>query len=103
MKSRKEQIETMLLEEPNDAELRYMLAMEYVSQGDDAGAVVQFREIFTRAPEYPPAYLMAGQALQRLNKIAEARAVLENGIPIALKVGNQHAAGEMQGLLENLD
>ena len=47
-KSRREQIEEMLREEPNDPELGYMLAMEYASSGDDAGAVRWFQELMAR-------------------------------------------------------
>lgn len=101
--TRKQQLEEMLAHEPNDAELRYMLAMEHVSAGDDAGAVSCFQEIFTRAPDYPPAYHQAGRALQRLGRLPEARDVLTRGIGVALKSGDQHAAGEMQELLNLLD
>jgi tetratricopeptide (TPR) repeat protein len=101
-KTRKQQIEEMLAEEPNDPELRYALAMEYVSAGDDEGAVRCFSELIAVAPEYPPAYQQAGQALQRLGRDSEARAVLQRGIPIAQKLHNRHAADEMQGLLESL-
>ena len=102
-KSRREQIEAMLTEEPNDAELRYMLAMEYMSGGDDAGAVRCFEELIQATPNYPPAYHMAGRALQRLNRVAEAKALLSQGIPIAQKQGDQHAAGEMMELLQTLE
>ena len=50
-----------------------MLAMECASQGDDASAVQHFFEIFALAPNYPPAYHQAGRALQRLNRLTEAR------------------------------
>lgn len=103
MTSRKEQIEEMLRETPDDTELRYMLAMEHASAGDDVGAVAVFRELIARSPDYPPAYHMGGRTLQRLGRIDEARALLQQGIPAALKAGNQHAAGEMQELLDNLD
>jgi Flp pilus assembly protein TadD len=103
MSSRKEQIEEMLRETPDDVELRYMLAMEHASLGDDAGAVGVFRDLIARSPGYAPAYHMAGRALQRLGRIDEARTLLQQGIPAALKQGNQHAAGEMQELLESLD
>lgn len=103
MSSRRQQIEAMLEAEPDDPELRYMLAMEHASAGDDSAAVDAFRDLIRRTPEYPPAYHMAGRALQRLNRIDEARALLRQGIPIALKQGNPHAAGEMQELLESLD
>ena len=102
-KSKREQIEAMLVEEPNDPELRYMLAMDHASAGDDAGAVRCFEELIQVAPNYPPAYHMAGRALQRLNRIAEARALLARGIPIAQKSGDHHAAGEMSELLQTME
>ncbi len=101
--SRMQKIEAMLAEQPDDPELHYMLAMEHTSQGDDAGAVRCFEKLIAVAPNYPPAYHMAGRALQRLDRVDEARAVLQKGIPAALAQGNTHAAGEMQELLESLD
>ena len=59
--------------------------------------------LFAVAPGYPPAYHMAGRTLQRLNRIDEARGVLNEGIPIALARNDTHAAGEMQELLESLE
>jgi len=100
--SRREQIEAMLAEEPNDAELRYMLAMEYVSAADDAAAARCFEELIRRNPDYPPAYHMAARTLQRLDRSREARDVLQRGIPVALARQDSHAAGEMQELLEML-
>jgi predicted Zn-dependent protease len=102
-KSRREMIEAMLVETPNDPELRYMQAMEYVSATDDAQAVRCFQEMILVVPNYPPAYHQAGRALQRLNRIAEARALLSQGIPIAQKQGDHHAAGEMMELLQSLE
>jgi len=101
--SRLQKIEAMLADDPGDPELRYMLAMERISTGDDAGAIDAFHDLIALAPEYPPAYHMAGRTLQRLGRIREARELLTRGIPISLKIGNTHAAGEMQGLLESLD
>jgi cytochrome c-type biogenesis protein CcmH/NrfG len=102
-KSRKEQIEAMLADDPNDPFLRYGLAMEYVSQGDQAQAVRCFRELLAVAPDYVPAYLQAGQALLRLNQPAEAREVWSCGVAVARSKGDQHAADEMQGFLAGLD
>jgi Tfp pilus assembly protein PilF len=102
-KSRREQIESMLANEPTDPELHYMLAMEYVSTGDDAGAVGRFEKLIQVVPDYPPAYHMAGRALQRLNRIDEARALLSQGIPIAQQQGDAHAAGEMMELMASLE
>lgn len=102
-KDRIQMLEAMLAEEPKDPELRYALAMEYASAGDDAAAVRSFQELIQITPHYPPAYHQAGRALQRLNQISEARAILSQGIPIAQGQGNQHAAGEMMELLQSLE
>lgn len=99
---RRQKIEAMLVQEPSDPELRYMLAMEHVSEGNDGQAVKCFEEIFAVAPEYAPAYHQAGRALQRLSRFDEAQAVLLKGIAVASVKGDEHAAGEMQGLLDNL-
>ena len=101
--SRKQQILDMLLHEPDDPELRYMLAMEYASEANDVEAVRCFEELIAVAPNYPAAYHMGARALVRLNRIAEAQALLQRGIPAALAQGNTHAAGEMQELMESLD
>jgi thioredoxin-like negative regulator of GroEL len=101
--SRLQQIETMLSDMPDDAELRYMLAMEHASQGDDAAAARCFEELMTRCPDYPPGYHQGARTLVRLNRVAEARAVLQRGIPAAMKKNDAHTAGEMQELLASLE
>jgi len=102
-KSRKEQIEEMLAEDPGDAFLRYGLAMEHVGAGDDAGAVACFRKLLEVDPKYVPGWMHLGQTLARLGRTEEARATWKGGIAEAQKQGNEHAAGEMQGMLEGLD
>ncbi|HEY7330794.1 MAG TPA: tetratricopeptide repeat protein [Gemmataceae bacterium] len=101
--SRRQQIEAMLAEDPNDPFLRYGLAMEYVSAGQDEEAVRCFQELMQTAPDYVPGYMQAGRTLARLNRPDEARAVFENGIAAAKKQGDMHAAEEMAGFLEGLD
>lgn len=100
--TRKQRLESMLADAPDDPELRYMLAMEYVAAQDDAGAVASFDELLRRAPNYTPAYHQTARALQRLDRLTEARTMLERGIPVALAQNDPHTAGEMQQLLELL-
>ena len=102
-KSRREQIESMLADEPNDPELHYMLAMEYASAGDDVEAIRCFEELIRVVPNFPPAYHQGGRTLQRLNRLADAKALLARGIPIAERKGDMHAAGEMSELLQSLE
>jgi tetratricopeptide (TPR) repeat protein len=101
-KSRKQQIEEMLTEDPDDPFLRYGLAMEYVSAGQDEEAVRCFEELLRMAPNYVPGYMQAGRALTRLNRIEEARAVFQSGIAAAQQQGDRHAAEEMAEFLEGL-
>jgi hypothetical protein len=100
--SRKDQIEALLQDDPDNSFLRYGLAMEHVSAGDDEAGVVTFRELMKRDGEYVPAYLQAGRALIRLGKDDEAKKVLRDGIAVANRVGDDHASGEMNGFLESL-
>jgi Tfp pilus assembly protein PilF len=99
---RTEQIEAMLAETPGDAELRYFLAMEYLSAGDEAGAAERLRAL-TADSTYVPAFLMAAQVLARRGQEADACAILRKGVAEAQRQGNAHAAGEMQGLLDSLE
>lgn len=102
MKTRKEQIQEMLADEPNDSFLRYGLAMEHLSEGDHEGAVGCFRDLIAIDADYVPAYLQGGQALIRLGRPDEARVMLQQGMAAAQKQGNEHAYGEMMGFLESL-
>lgn len=102
-RSRKEQLEAMLAEEPNDPFLRYGLAMEHVSGGDDRTAVECFRDLLAVAADYVPAYLQGGQALARLNRPAEARELWTRGVAVARQKGDAHAADEMSGMIATLE
>ena len=102
------QIEAMLADDPDDAFLRYGLAMEHASLGDDDGCVAVLRDLIVRSSmdPYVPAFLQAGQALVRLDKIDEACAMLKEGIAVSGRVGTPdalHAQGEMQGLLSSVE
>lgn len=100
---RMQQIRALLAEDPADPFLRYGLAMEYVSQGDDAAAAGHFRDLIAASPDYVPAYLMLGQTFVRLGDDDEAKDTLRRGVAAAAKTGNEHAQGEMQALLDSLD
>ncbi len=99
---RLEKIEAMLADDPTDPLLRYSLAMEYASAGDDATAVREFQQIIASTP-YVPAYHMAGQALNRLGRVEEACQMLRDGIATARTHGDTHALGEMEGLLGTIE
>ena len=96
------QIEALLVDDPGDAFLRYGLAMEHASAGDDAAAADHLLRLINDST-YVPAFLMAGQILNRLNRVEEAIGVLRRGITAAKEEGNAHAEGEMAGLLATIE
>ena len=101
-KTRKQQIEEMLAEDPNDSFLRYGLAMECMNSGDPSAADGHFRALIEFNADYIPAYLMYGQLLARESRNEEARQVLSKGIAAASKKGDEHARSEMEAFLGEL-
>lgn len=93
-------LKEVLAENPTDAFAHYGLAMEYSKAGDVAGALAEFKTILQHNPDYVPAYQMAGQMLMSAGRMDEARKMFEDGIAAARRSGNQHAASEMQGMLD---
>jgi Tfp pilus assembly protein PilF len=102
--SRREQIEAMLRGgAEDDGFLRYCLAMEYKAEGDTERAVECFRDLLRRSPDYVPGYLQLGQLLNQLEREDEAKTVYRDGIAVAQRKGDTHAAGEMTSFLALLE
>jgi hypothetical protein len=100
--SRREKIEAMLIDEPNDTFLRYSLAMELDKEGDHDASLTRLNTLTLDTPPYVPAFFMAAQQLVRLARVEEARTYLRSGIEAARIQGNAHAAGEMSEFLTSL-
>lgn len=95
---------TQILEQnPGDAFARYGLAMEYANQGDTTAALGQFDLLLAAHVDYTAGYFMAAQTLVRAGRVPEAKERLQQGIASAGRTGNQHALGEMQSLLDELE
>jgi predicted Zn-dependent protease len=101
--TRRQQIEALLADSPDDAELRYFLAMEHLSANDAEAALRCFRDVHKADAGYVPAYLQAAQTLARLGRPAEAIQELRDGIAAARKKNDLHALGEMEALLATLE
>jgi tetratricopeptide (TPR) repeat protein len=101
--SRLESIRKIVEQQPNDPFARYGLAMELKNLGQHDAAHAEFEELEKRHPAYVPQFLMHANLLTELKRTDEAKACLERGIAAAKKSGNQHALGEMQGALDQLE
>ncbi|NOZ40408.1 MAG: hypothetical protein GXP24_09300 [Planctomycetes bacterium] len=102
MATRREKIEAMLVDDPTDTFLRYSLAMELDKEGENDSSLEKLSELTQDEMPYIPAFFMGGQQLARLDRLAEARAVLRQGIEQARVQGDSHAAGEMSEFLTSL-
>lgn len=100
--TRREKLEAMLRDEPNDEFLRYGLAGEYASEGRTEEAVALYRGLMTGQPPHVPSFFRCAQLFVGEDRIEEARALLRDGIETARQQGNAHAAGEMAELLASL-
>lgn len=102
MSTRREKIEAMLAEDPDDVFLRYSLALERDKEGDHDASLADLDGLTRGETPYVPAFFMAGQQLARLGRINEARERLRDGVDEARRQGDAHAAAEMSELLASL-
>jgi thioredoxin-like negative regulator of GroEL len=103
MNTRLEKIQAMLLDDPNDAFLRYTLAMEYRKLEENEKSLALLTELAQKEqPKYVAAFFMAAQQLVELDRIEDARSYLREGIEEARRQNNHHAAAEMGELLAEI-
>src|SRR5215471_4439380 len=80
--SRLESLKSLVAQNPADSFLRYGLAMEYRNTGDLESAMREFRALMEGNPDYAATYLHAGQTLERMGRVEDARAVYQQGIEV---------------------
>jgi tetratricopeptide (TPR) repeat protein len=73
-----------------------------VKSGSLQQAVDEFTQLLAANPKYPAAYFHGGQALEKLGKLDEARAMYEKGIEITTAMGDHHTRSELQAALDIL-
>ena len=100
--TRRQKIESMLLEEPRDVFLRYSLALEMVNEDESEPAVVILQQLCVETPAYVPAFFRCAQIMADLNKVEDSRNFLRDGIEVARAQGDMHAAAEMSEMLSDL-
>jgi predicted Zn-dependent protease len=100
--SRRQQIEAMLADDPNDPFLRYSLAMELQKEREHERSIELLQQLMADDPPYGAAFFMAAKQLVGLGRIDEARAALRDGIDLARRRGDHHAASEMSEYLTTL-
>ena len=100
--TRREKLETLLRDDPDDVFLRYSLALAMEADGEWEAAIDLLQELARGEPPYVPAYQMAGQHLVKYDRVDDALRALRDGIEEARRQNLTHAAGEMAELLMSL-
>jgi predicted Zn-dependent protease len=100
--TRRQRLEELLADAPDDPEIHYALAMEDLNSNDLEAAVRRFQELARGPQPHVPSFLMGAQTLLKLGRERQAIDLLQQGIKVAAEQGNLHAQGEMQGLLDSL-
>ena len=100
--NRMEVLKNMVAQNPQDSFSRYGLAMEYANSGDLALAVAEYETLLAANPDYAAAYYHGGQALEKLGRKDEARAMYRRGIEATTRTGDAHTRSEIEAVLDLL-
>lgn len=99
---RREQLEALLADDPDDVFLNYALAMQLIAEGDSKAGLDRLDRVMQLDANYVPAYFQSAQALAKRGDTERSREYLRQGIDRARAAGDQHAVEEMSGLLSQL-
>lgn len=94
---------TLVEENPQDRFARYGLAMELANQGRLEESLGEFRTLMSLDPDYVASYFQAGQTMEKLNRVEEAREVYRQGIEVAGRRGDMKTRNELESALTLLD
>lgn len=96
------QLEKFIVEQPDDPFSRYALALEWAGE-DAAYAARLLMQLIGDFPQYVPAYYQAALAFLELNRMEEAKIMIQKGIDAARKCNDLKALTELKGLAAELD
>jgi tetratricopeptide (TPR) repeat protein len=99
---RLEKLRALVSGNPADSRTRYMFAMELAQNGDFEAAANEYHSIINADRDYVAAYYHGGQALEKLGRLDEARAVYRKGIEACDRTGNGKTRAELEAVLEAL-
>jgi uncharacterized protein HemY len=96
-------LEASLAEDPADQFLRYGLALQCLREGDRVEGRERLQALIADHPEESvAAYQQLGQSYLESGEFDPAREALKTGILKAKARNDWHAAGEMQGFLDQI-
>ena len=101
--NRMQQLQQMLLKEPNDTFLLYGLALEFKKANDPEHALEYLDRVIGLDAGYCYAYHQKGLINESAGNLEAAKAAYRHGIEAAKKKGDQHARQELEAALEVIE
>ena len=95
-------LQQMIDQDPRNTFARYGLAMEHATRGEWKDAVREFNALLEHDETYAAAYYHAGQALEKLGEIEQARLMYQKGIEVTTRKGDLHTRSEIEAALSLL-
>ena len=92
----------LLEQDPDDSFLLYGIALEHISEDNYEEAEKYLTSLQKKDPDYVPAYMQLAYVYENLNLIDKAKNIYKEGIEIARKNNDSHAADEMEDFLNEL-
>ena len=96
-------LQRMLEKHPEDARLRFGLALEYEKAGRWEDVVEQLERYLQQTEDEGNAWGRLGEALRRLGREEEARAAYEKGVEAAERHQHPTMAAEFKEILDSWD
>lgn len=93
----------MIEKDAGDPFLLFAVGMEHKKLGQTAEAVEWFRKTLAKDPGYCVAYHQAALAYEDAGEMDRAKQLYREGIDVARKKGDDHAAGEMEAALSMIE
>lgn len=97
-----EQLRRLLEADPDDPFLLYALAQEYARQQRWADALAHYDRCLAVDPLYSYAYYHKARAQMASGEPAAAASTIRQGLDAARRAQDDHAAAELQALLDSL-
>ena len=92
----------MLKDQPNDPFLRYALALEYISEGNEDEAASIFEELIHKHPDYHATYYHYAKLFERAGNEKKAVEMYEKGLEVSQRLNERHAFNELRSALDEL-
>lgn len=101
-KTRLENLQKYLLDDPKDSFLRYALAIELINVNEVHQALEIFRDLISEDPEYLATYYQYGKTTEESGAILEAIEIYKLGLIIAEKQNNTRTVKELKQAILSL-